>query len=76
MNIVRTRWVILRDEDEIFCGLARHFKFKKIVDIGDTPVKTYLSKSKAIASFNNSWHENYDDERYKAVQVTEGIMFI
>lgn len=73
--ISRKRWVIIRDGKDIFCGLARDFKFKPIDKIGDTSIKTYLSKNKAISSFNNSWHEDYDGKRYKAIEVTETINF-
>ena len=36
---------------EIFCGLARSFNFKPVDNIGNTAIKTYLSKNKALASF-------------------------
>lgn len=73
MIISRKRWVITRNKGlEIFCGLARHYQFKPIQDIGDTAIKTYLSRNKAIASFENSW-DDFDDNFYKAVEVTETI---
>ena len=51
MKIERKRWVIMRNNrTEIFCGLARNYQFKKISEIGDTAVKTYLSKNKALKS--------------------------
>ncbi len=73
INIIRKRWVITRDGTDIFCGLARCYQFKPIDSIGDTPIKTYLSRNKAIASFEASWSK-YDDNRYKAIEVTEAIM--
>ena len=73
MKIGRKRWVIVRDNGaEIFCGLARHYQFKPINDIRDTAIKTYLSRNKAIAAFESSW-DDFDDIRYKAVEVTETI---
>lgn len=74
MNISRKRWVITRNnEEEIFCGLARAYQFKAIRDIGDTAIKTYLSRKKAISAFESSWDE-YDDNFYKAIEVTESIL--
>lgn len=74
MNITRTRWVITRNNGaEIFCGLARAYQFKPINDIGDTAIKTYLSRKKAISSFEGSWDE-YDDDKYRAVEVIESIV--
>lgn len=73
MKISRTRWVITRNKGtEIFCGLARHYQFKSIHDIGDTAIKTYLSRNKAIESFESS-RDEYDDDFYKAVEIIETI---
>lgn len=73
MNISRKRWVITRNQGtEIFCGLARAYQFKSVQDIGDTAIKTYLSRNKAIAAFESSW-DDYDDDYYKAIEVTESI---
>ena len=69
--INRERWVIVRDGKDIFCGLARNYKFKPIDDIGDTPIKTYLSRNKAISSFNSSWTQAFNDERYECIKITE-----
>ena len=73
IKITRARWVIIRDNKDIFCGPARNFQFKPLDDIGDTSIKTYLSRNKAIAAFNKSWHEYYDGDRYRAVEVSESI---
>lgn len=73
IGIKRKRWVIVRDDKDIFCGLARHYGFKPISELGDTAIKTYLSKNKAIASFESSWGVEYDGLRYKAVEVVERI---
>lgn len=70
MRIERKRWIIMRNNrTEIFCGLARHYQFKNVNDIGDTAVKTYLSKNKALASFENSWWK--PDFEVEAVDITE-----
>ena len=70
MKIERKRWVIMRNNrSEIFCGLAKHYQFKKVNEIGDTAVKTYLSKNKALASFKNSWWN--PDFEVEAVEITE-----
>ena len=54
---------------EIYCGLARNYKIKPVDDIGDTPVKTYLSKNKALSSFKSSWWMS--DCEVEAVEITE-----
>ena len=70
IKIERTRWVIMRNNrTEIFCGLARDYTFKKVSEIGDTAVKTYSSRKKAISSFENSWYSI--DFEYEAVEVRE-----
>jgi hypothetical protein len=58
---------------DIFCGLARCYQFKPINEIGNTSIKTYLSRDKAISAFNSSWNTEYDDDYYKAIEVTESI---
>ena len=76
LNIKRERYVIIRDDSEIFCGLARNYQFKKIGDIGNTSIKTYATKETAQkAVVSNVW---YADEmivqgRIKIVKVLEGI---
>ncbi len=70
MRIERKRWVIMRNNrTEIFCGLARRYQFKNVNDIGDTAVKTYLSKNKALSSFKNSWWK--PDFEVEEVEITE-----
>ena len=73
VNIQRNRWVIIKNNTEIFCGLARHYTFKTIDDMGDTAIKTYSSRDKAIAAFERSW-DDYDDNVYKAVEVVESLI--
>lgn len=70
MKIQRKRWVIMRkNRTEIFCGLARNYTFKRVDEIGNTAVKTYLSQNKALAAFDNSWYRpGFDVE---AVEITE-----
>ena len=67
MRIERKRYVIMRNNrTEIWCGLAKNFYFKKVDEIGDTSVKTYLSEAKArnickCASWiNGSWDRNFE----------------
>jgi len=72
MKISRKRWVIIRNSKDIFCGLSRAFQFKAIYNIGDTAIKTYLSRNKAIASFQSSWNMHKED-CYEAVEVSETI---
>lgn len=66
LKIKRERWVIVKGA-EIFCGLARCYQFKPIDNIGNTAIKTYLSKSKAEMSFVSSWRgrlRSYNPQRF------------
>lgn len=75
--IVRKRYVVVDDRNRIFCGLARHYNFKPMDDIGDTAIKTYLSEKKAKSSFLNSWCDSEEDDfetgKYRVVEVLESI---
>lgn len=78
MKIERERWVIVKG-DEIFCGLARHYQFKPINDIGNTAIKTYLSKNKAESSFLSSWWDSkklLESGEAKAVKVIESLISV
>lgn len=78
MKIERERWIIVKG-DEIFCGLARHYQFKPIDDIGNTAIKTYLSKNKAESSFLSSWWDSkklLESGEAKAVKVIESLISI
>lgn len=74
ISINRRRWVIIRNGTDIFCGLARNFQFKPISNVGNTAIKTYLSKDKALSSFASSWNQ-CDKDNYEAVEVTESLTF-
>jgi len=76
-KIIRKRYVVVNDNNEIFCGLARAYCFKPINDIGDTSLKTYLSANKAKSSFLSSWErskpEDFEIGKYRVVEVWESI---
>lgn len=79
INIERIRYIITtKNEQKIFCGLAKHYQFKPIDDIGDTAIKTYVSEKKAKSSFLSSWYdskpEDFDENgKYKIIKVKENI---
>ena len=75
MRIERGRWVIMRNNrTEIFCGLARNYKFKPINDIGNTAIKTYRSKNTALSSFESSWHRpDFEVEAVRIKEVYESV---
>jgi hypothetical protein len=78
MRIERERWVIVKG-NEIFCGLARNYQFKPIDNIGNTAIKTYLSKNKAESSFISSWwhgKELLERGEAKAVKVIENLISV
>lgn len=77
LTIKRTRYVVINSRNEIFCGLARHYTFKPIDDLGDTAIKTYLSEKKAKSSFLSSWYgskeEDFKDGTFRVVRVIESL---
>lgn len=77
VEIKRIRYAVVNDKNEIFCGLAKAYKFKSIDNIGDTAIKTYLSENKAKASFLDSWYgskkEDFETGKYKIVKVIESL---
>ena len=79
MKIERIRYVVItKDEQQIFCGLAKHYQFKPVDDIGDTAIKTYVSEKKAKSSFLSSWWnskaEDFNENgRYKILKIKESI---
>ena len=78
MTITRKRWVIIKD-DKIFCGLAQNYRFKPIDDIGDTAIKTYISKKKAESSFESSWsggEELLKTGQANAIEVVESLISV
>lgn len=78
MKIERERWVIIKG-NEIFCGLARNYKFKPIDNIGNTAIKTYLSKNKAEYSFISSWRDSkelLESGEAKVVKVIESLISV
>lgn len=78
MKIERERWVIIKG-NEIFCGLARNFQFKPIDNIGNTAIKTYLSKNKVESSFLSSWRDSkelLESGDVKIVKVIESLISV
>jgi hypothetical protein len=74
ISISRTRYIIVRDGTEIFCGISKNHSFRAVDNIGDATVRTYRSKAQAIAALNRSWFEDYDGERYTVREVVESVM--
>ena len=76
MIIVRDRYTIIRNEKDVFCGLARNYYFKPLADIGDTSIKTYRSGKTALNSFLRSWKPSESGkDTYKVVKVKEQLSF-
>lgn len=78
INIVRKRFVVIRTEDNsIFCGLARQHHFVKLSEIKDVNIKTYCSEMKAKSSFILSWRgaskKDFEENKYKIVEIEESI---
>lgn len=72
----RIRYVVIRNSDDaVFCGLAQHYTFKTIEQLGNTAIKTYLSENKAKSSFLSSWwdskKEDFENGKYSIKKVFE-----
>ena len=59
MKIERKRFVVMRkNRTEIWGGLAQHFKFRPISDIGEFAIKTYRSEKQAYTC--SSWDRDFE----------------
>lgn len=79
INIKRERWIIVLDNKEVFCGLAKNYWFKPLDNMGNTSIKTYRSEETALSAFKKSWFhpENMiQTGRIRAVKVIESIQEI
>lgn len=77
LYIKRKRYVIVRNNKDIFCGLSRDYKFKPVNELGNTPIKTYLSEKKAWSSFLSSWHpasKEWCKDTFEVVPIDEEIL--
>lgn len=76
-EIKRKRYVVVTNDNRIFCGLARNYELKPIDSIGNTAIKTYLSANKAKSSFLSSWYgsseEDFNEGKFRVVEVIESI---
>lgn len=74
LNIKRERYVIIRDDSEIYCG---SYLFSKIDNFDNNlQIKTYATKETAQKAFvSNVWYadEMIAQGRIKIVKVLEGI---
>lgn len=60
MKIERKRFVVMRkNRTEIWCGLAQHFHFKPIEEVGDTAIKTYRTEKQALSGCS-SWDRDFE----------------
>lgn len=74
LSIQRRRFIITRKErTEIFCGLARNYTFKKLPEIGDTSIKTYMSRKKAESAYLRSWY-NAKLSDIEVLEITESYL--
>jgi len=73
--INRERYVISRkqgNEIEYFCGLARHYDFKTVEEIGNSSIKTYMTQNKALSAYMSSWW-NAKTEDVEILRVNERV---
>lgn len=75
-SIIRTRYVIVRDEKEILCGILGRYKFCPFDEVKKAALKTYDSQARAMAGlrkFIESCHEQ-KKHTYQIVPVVESII--
>lgn len=76
INISRERWVVIKNENMIYCGLSKNFHFNELTNIKNTAIKSYLSENKARVSFISSWHnaeELIESGTVKFIKVIENL---
>ena len=58
MKIERERYVVMRNNrTEIWCGLARNYRFCKVDDLANTAIKTYRSATQARSGCSSWFHD-------------------
>ena len=63
IKIERQRFIIMTsDKKEVFVGIARNMHFRRLDELGDVSVKTYLSEKKAKSSFLQSWSNSREED--------------
>ena len=75
-TIVRERFVIVRDEKEILCGILGRYKFCPFDEVKKAALKTYDSKARAMAGLRK-FMENFQTQKehtYQIVLVVESII--
>lgn len=73
-SIVRERYVIVRDEKEILCGMLGNYKFRPFDNVRNIQLKTYESQDRAEYGIENFMKKHPDKHTYKIVPVVESIM--
>lgn len=75
-SIVRKRYVIVRDETEIYCGMMRNYQFRPFDAVKNSQIKTYESEKRAWKSFKKFYNGYFEEEnsRYKVVPVAESFI--
>lgn len=88
INIIRKKWILVKDEKEILCGSQRNYHFEPFNEIDDKAIKTFRTKKEAISYLKNHtfkftrYKDNleitddyikYFNNIYVAVEVTEVI---
>ena len=78
-NIIRDRYIVVRGDREVFCGLARSFHFKNLDEIDKTSIKTYHSENKAKSAVMSSFRldeEDWENGDYRVIKVKECIFTV
>ena len=58
MKIERERYVVMRNgRTEIWCGLARNYRFCRVDDLANTAIKTYRSAAQAWSGCSSHSHD-------------------
>lgn len=57
MNIQRPRWILKTMDGKVLIGQKQNYEFRKIADIKDARIATYMSEKKAMrAAESQGWN--------------------
>ena len=57
MTITRERWVLRREDGKILVGQKQNYEWRKLADIRDSRIATYMSEKKAMsAAESHGWN--------------------
>ena len=80
INIKRERYAVIDTEnDKIFTGFHKYFRFVPVTELKDRPLKTYTTVNKAKLSVERALYDEdvkqaFKTGKYKVVKVVESLV--